>query len=263
VVSLFISQRLQHDSIYVHGLALKGIRLERGRDVEVLEALTVGEIMQTAALPRLHEPDALSDVADLFMRTRHHGLPVMNAADELVGILTVQDLDTALMEHPRETLTVGQVCSRELLVAYPDESIGAAMRRMSAHDVGRLPVVARDQPRRLLGLLRRTDLVRAYDIAVTRRAAMRHRVQQVRLGAFGGVEVEEIVIESSAPCVGHRVCEIAWPRDCILATLRRGRHILIPRGDTMIQAGDVLAVVVEGENRAALQDLCACAPSET
>ncbi len=256
VVSLLLSQRLQRDSIYIRALALKGIRLERGRDVEVLEGLTVSEVMQTAALPTLHESDSVSAVADLFMQTRHHGLPVMNAAEELVGIVTVQDLDRANLEHPRENLTVGQVCSRDLLVAYPDESIGTALRRMSAQDVGRLPVVARDQPRRLLGLLRRNDLVRAYNIALTRRAAMRHRAQQVRLGALGEVNVEEIVIEAGARCVGRKVSEVAWPRDCVLATVRRGRQILIPRGDTIIRAGDVLAVVVEGDKREALQTLC-------
>ena len=125
---------------------------------------------------------------------------------------------------------------------------------MSARDIGQLPVVARDQPRHLLGLLRRTDMVHAYDIALTRRAAMRHRADQVRLGAFGGVGVEEIVIEPGAACVGRRVNEVAWPRNCILATVRRGRHTLIPRGDTMIKAGDVLAVVVEGRASARLLD---------
>jgi CIC family chloride channel protein len=190
------------------------------------------------------------------MRTRHHGLPVANAAGELVGILTVGDIDRAEAEHPDEALTVGQVCSRNLLVAYPDETFGVALRRMGMRDVGRLPVVARDQPRRLLGLLRRTDLVRAYDIALARREAMRHRVQQVRLGAVGGVGVEEVVIEAGAACVGHQIREVTWPRDCILATLRRGRQTIIPRGDTQIEAGDVLAVVVEGETRIVLQDLC-------
>jgi CIC family chloride channel protein len=54
-----------------------------------------------------------------------------------------------------------------------------------------LPVVARDNRRKLLGVLRRTDLVRAYDIALTRRATLRHTAQQVRLGVFTGAHVIE------------------------------------------------------------------------
>jgi CIC family chloride channel protein len=145
-----------------------------------------------------------------------------------------------------------------VLVAYPDETLGAALRRMSVRDVGRLPVVARANPRRLLGVLRRVDMVRAYDVALTRRTAMRHRAHQVRLEAItsANVSVEEIIIEAVAPCAGKRVSEVAWPRDCVLATLRRGRQVLIPRGDTLLQANDVLVVVAEGEAREAVRRLC-------
>jgi CIC family chloride channel protein len=256
IVSLIVSQRLQRDSVYTLGLALKGIRLERGRDLEVLETLTVGEVMQTAALPVLHETDSVGAVTSLFMRTRHHGLPVVDTEDHLVGILTLSDLDQVQQTPDPETLTVGQICSRDLATAFPDETLGAALRRMSARDIGRLPVVARDRPQHLLGLLRRTDMVRAYDIALTRRVAMRHRADQVRLGAFGGVNVEEIVIEAGAPCAGQPLQAIAWPRNCLVASLRRGQQVLLPHGDTLLQSGDVLAVVVEEEARQAVQDLC-------
>ncbi|MFO0794168.1 MAG: CBS domain-containing protein [Candidatus Brocadiaceae bacterium] len=53
----------------------------------------------------------------------------------------------------------------------PDDTISAALRRIGVRDVGQLPVVARKNPRHLVGLLRNTDIARAYDLAVTRRAA--------------------------------------------------------------------------------------------
>lgn len=255
MISLVVSQRIQRDSVYALGLARKGVRLQRGRDVEVLDALTVGEVMQTD-YATVNDTDSLTAAAEVFARTRHHGLPVVTAGGELAGIVTIQDLDRAQTEHAGEALTVGQICTRDLLVAYPDESIGAALRRMGARDVGRLPVVARDNARQLLGMLRRTDLVRAYDIALTRRAKMRHQAQQIRLGTYGGVSVEELVISATAPCANKRVGQVAWPRDCVLASVRRKRQIMIPRGDTMLRADDVLVVVVEGEAREAVRRLC-------
>jgi len=45
-ISLVISQRIQRDSVYAMGLARHGIRLDRGRDVEVMSAITVGEAMR-------------------------------------------------------------------------------------------------------------------------------------------------------------------------------------------------------------------------
>jgi len=94
IVSLLISQRLDRDSVYMKGLARKGIRLERGRDVEVLEGLRVEEVMQTESAT-LRESDTLITASDLLLRTRHHGLPVVNGAGELVGVITVQDIDRA------------------------------------------------------------------------------------------------------------------------------------------------------------------------
>ncbi|MCQ3979930.1 MAG: chloride channel protein [Anaerolineae bacterium] len=254
VVSLLISQRIQPDSVYALGLARKGIRLERGRDVEVLEAITVGEVMRTD-MPVLRETDSLEAAAAVLMQTRHHGLPVLNLAGELTGVFTVQDLEQA-SDPDNPSLTVGQVCTRELLTAYPDEAIGVALRRMGTRDIGRLPVIARDNPRCLVGLLRRADLVRAYDVALTRRAAMRHRAQQVRLGAFSGTYVEEFTIKAGAPCIGHAIHEVTWPGSCIIASIRRGRQVLIPHGDTVIKEGDVLITVIESEVREDLRRLC-------
>ena len=87
---------------------------------------------------------------------------------------------------------------------------------------------------------------------------MQHRAHQVCLGAFlsGGVSVAEVTIEAGAPCAGKRVSEVAWPRDCVIATLQRGRQVLIPHGETVLKTGDVLVVVVEGEARNGLRCLC-------
>ncbi len=254
-ISLVISQRMQHDSVYVHGLARKGIRIQRGRDVEVLQNLTVGEVMQED-VTRLHETDLLKDAADVFMRTRHHGLPVLDADERLIGILTVQDIEHAQTHGGNTNPPIGEICTRELLVTYPDESIGAALRRMGARDVGRLPVVARDDERHLLGVLRRTDMVRAYDIALTRRAAVRHRAHQVRLGAVTDVQVQEVTIAENAPCANRRVSEVTWPRDSVIATLRRGQRVIIPHGDTLLKPGDVLVIAAEGEARQQAHKLC-------
>jgi chloride channel protein, CIC family len=256
VVSLVVSQRLNHDSIYTLGLARKGIRLQRGRDVEVLETVTVGEVMQPAPFTLL-ETDTLSKASELFLATRHHGVPVVDQRDELVGIITIQDLDKIPADNWPSS-TISEACTRDIQVTYPEESIGSALRRMGRQDVGRLPVVSRDNPRHLLGLLRRADLVRAYDAALTRRAAIRHIAHQVRLDAIteSQVSVEEVHIQPGSACDGRLVKEIPWPQDCIITSLRRGREVLIPHGDTLLQAGDLLVAVAERPAKERLHELC-------
>jgi len=259
-VSLAVSQRLAHDSVYTLALARKGIRLERGRDVDVLETITAGEVMQ----PPPHafsEHDSLEHAAELLAAGRHHGLPVLDERGALAGVLTLQDLTKAQGEHADEqpgAMRVGDVCSRRLITVFPDESMGVALRRMGAQDIGRLPVVSRADPAHMLGWLRRSDLLRAYDEALSRRAAQRHRMHQARLGALSGenVRVYEIRIEPGAACDGRRVKEVDWPPNCLLASVRKGRRVEIPHGDTGLKAGDTLVVVVEGSPEEAVGCLC-------
>jgi chloride channel protein, CIC family len=157
---------------------------------------------------------------------------------------------------PDKPTLVGDCCTRKLLVAYPDETLAAALHRLSVRDIGRLPVVARDDPHHLLGMLRRSAMIRAYDLALSRRATLLHKVHQVRLGAVGGIDIEEMVVEAGAPCDEARISEIPWPYECVVATLRRGRQSIIPHGDTVLHAGDVLTVVLEGDAGEIAQALC-------
>jgi CIC family chloride channel protein len=250
-ISLLLSQRIQKDSVYAIGLARHGIRLDRGRDVEVMGAITVGEAMQMGTDVLLETMD-LNTAAEKLAESRHHGLPVVNEAGLLSGILTVQDIEHSSGTH------VSDACTREVEVAFPDETLNMALRRMSHRDVGRLPIVARDNPHRLLGVLRRADVIRAYEIALTRRVAQRHQEHALRLEAMSPprVDVSDVAVEFGAPVEGKRISEIPFPRDCVVASVRRGGQVFIPHGDTILRTGDLLVVVAEGSAREEVIRLC-------
>lgn len=256
VVSMLLSQRLIRDSVYTLGLTRKGIRLERGRDVDVLETITVAEVMQPAPLT-LSETDSLDQVTEIFAETHHHGLPVLNARGKLTGILTTQDL-SRVQDQDTSSMHVADIYTREIITAYPDETIGQALRGMGGRDIGRMPVVSRSDPRQMVGWLRRSDLLRAYDFALTKRASQRHRIHQVRLGATSGgnVRVTEIQIEAGSHCDGKRVKDISWPPSCLVASLRQGRNVVIPHGETILTAGNILVVVTEGDPEELIAPLC-------
>jgi CIC family chloride channel protein len=252
VISLLISRLIEGDSVYMLGLARKGIRIERGRDVEVLERITVNEVM-TGSPPFLQEGMTVKESIDYMTKKRVHGVPVLTKKGEIYGIITMHDIRDADYDHNEK---IGNICSRDLLVTYPDETIGAALRRMSVRDVGRMPVVSHEHPKQLVGLLRRSDAIRAYDIALKRHTLLRHRAQQARLGTFSGVDVQEVAIQPGAECDGLAVRDVAWPRDCVIASVRRGSTLFIPRGETILKAGDALVFVAEGKARKTVETLC-------
>jgi CIC family chloride channel protein len=50
------------------------------------------------------------------------------------------------------------VAVRNPVVAYPDELLSQATTKMLRHKVGRLPVVSREDPRKVVGYLGRTEV---------------------------------------------------------------------------------------------------------
>ncbi len=66
------------------------------------------------------------------------------------------------------------MCTTELVYAYEDEPLAEAVIRMSARGLNQLPVVYRDRPQQVIGLLTQESVALAHSIAKTREALQRH-----------------------------------------------------------------------------------------
>ena len=93
--------------------------------------------------------------------TRHQGLIVLDKEGKLSGVITRGDLLRALDKMPSGEITVGEAGSHKLVVTYPDESLHEALAKMLRHNIGRLPVVERQNPRHAIGYLGRPGVLSA------------------------------------------------------------------------------------------------------
>ncbi|MGE5233205.1 MAG: chloride channel protein [Acidobacteriota bacterium] len=257
VLALVVERALAKESVYTLALAKKGVRIERGRDVEVLSAIRVGEVMESQP-PTLREDETVERASARLAALHRHGLAVVDAAGQLVGVLTLQDIEVAAQNGVER---VSEACTHNPLIAFADESLGDALRRMSVRDIGRLPVVERSDSRRLVGLLRRADVIRAYDLALSRHARVRHRIQHLQLGERGGLDVEEMSVEAGSPSAGQPMRLVPWPAGSLVASVRRHGEVFVPRGDTRLEPGDVLMIVAEEAARDEVRRLCSAADS--
>jgi CIC family chloride channel protein len=260
VVSTLLAEYLNRESIYTIKLVRRGVRLALGRDIDVMQGVFVNEAMTPISdLDVVYSHTSVEDLAQKFDRTRHHGFPVLNVNDELCGVVTLRDLEEALHGGDVSGMTVGDIATKSPVTAYPDEPLWVALKRLGVRDVGRLPVVDRGDPRKLVGVLRRRDVIRAYNLAILRRVDAHQRAERLRLGKLGGTEFVEISIERDSPVVGRKLEEMRLPQDCTLVSVQRGRKVIIPHGDTVITAGDkVIAFATEEcalELREAFEDL--------
>jgi len=154
------------ESIYTLKLSRRGVRLQHGRDADVLQSVCVEDVM-TRLLVNMRPGDSLEEATRVFLRTNRVALTVLDENDRLVGIISLSDLRHATETEGAEGKCVGGVMTRSLITAYPDETLDLILRRMGPGDLSRLPVVLREDPQRLVGVLRRNDLVRAYNLART------------------------------------------------------------------------------------------------
>jgi CIC family chloride channel protein len=251
VLSTFLAEALFKESIYTLKLKLKGISLQGGRDVDVLQGVTVGEVM-TRELHTISTSTTLTELSDVFAQTHRHGLLILDDAGKLWGLVTVTDLDRAVEEkRPRSTVVteIGTPLEK-LMVAHPDETLAEALARMGVRGFGRLPVVSRDDPSRLLGLIRRSDIIRAYNMALARRAELQHRAKRAQLRNLDGTEFVDITLTVNDRAVGKTIQEIAGllPKDSILISIRRDGKMLIPHGNTVFQVGDHLTAFVRTQD---------------
>jgi chloride channel protein, CIC family len=76
--------------------------------------------------------------------------------------VTQSDLLRALEQDPQGTITVLEAGSEPPIVAYADELAHEAMVRMLQHDIGRLPVVSRQNPQQMVGYFNRASLLGAW-----------------------------------------------------------------------------------------------------
>lgn len=97
-------------------------------------------------------------VANLLKRYEVHAMPVVEEG-KLVGIVAKLDAMRSIYQD-RPRASVKEMISSRLVVTYPDESLFDAMDKMIVNHISQLPVVERDKPDRLLGLLALDDVTR-------------------------------------------------------------------------------------------------------
>jgi chloride channel protein, CIC family len=98
----------------------------------------------------------------------HHGFPVVGENGFVLGVLTRRDLAKPKLDTRQ---SVRQLLHRPPVVVYDDLSLREAADHMINHDVGRLPVIDRDHPGVVVGMITRSDLL----------AAQRRRLDEMKL----------------------------------------------------------------------------------
>ena len=218
-----LSKQLSYGSIYTTKLLRRGIDIERPKTSEVLQKLTVADVMHH--YPQLsHGDTVLPQRAD-----SRGGLPSEQALNQLGAVTDV----------------------RRPQALFADETLEQALRQLVLYGHSGLPVLSHDSER-VLGWLTRQNVLSAI---AQRLGASAQEIEQgalageyARPGAkahvhvpstpLNGYDLVEIVIGPRSPALGRRLGEVAWPPGSLAVAVTEDREIVVPGADTELRSGE-------------------------
>jgi H+/Cl- antiporter ClcA len=152
-------------SIMTEKLARRGLLIHQDYETDVLDHVAVAETMDSEP-PTILETIRIGDLADRIAHhdpsvSKHQGICVVDEHGQLKAIVTRGDVLRALDEDPTGNMTVLQAGNTEVVVSYPDESLYEAAAKLLRHNIGRLAIVDRKSPHRVVGYLGRREIMAA------------------------------------------------------------------------------------------------------
>jgi chloride channel protein, CIC family len=153
-----VSSLLMKDTIMTEKIARRGISAPVDYTADFLTQIFVREVA-SYEVASLRGDQTLAEVrawiAEGRPATTHHGFPVVDTELGLVGLVSQRDL---LDPSEPSTKRVRDVVRGPLVVAFEDTTLQEASHLMAREGLGRLPVVNRENPRKVVAILSGSDV---------------------------------------------------------------------------------------------------------
>ncbi|HEU5228168.1 MAG TPA: chloride channel protein [Ktedonobacteraceae bacterium] len=176
------------------------------------------------------------------------GASVLSEQGNLLGVLTIADIERVPPEQ-RGQRRVEEAMNSDVLVVQPDDTLDVALEQLTSHRIGWMPVVEVEpatRNRHLVGRISAQEIVRAY------RKTLEKGSQRMR-GLVEGTVMIETLVEPGMPLCNRPLREAKLPPESVAVSIRRHNELLFPRGDTIIEAGDMVTFLVSPRGEEHLQ----------
>jgi H+/Cl- antiporter ClcA len=162
-VGQLVTVSLMKHTIMTERIARRGIPIGHEYTHDELALIRVAQVMTREVLT-VPAHLGLEDLKQWFaphgIRTKHQGYPVVDPSGRLVGVITRKDVQTAL-DGTAPFAFAGDLVGGPPITVYADDPVRTAADRLVGAGVGRLIVVDRQDPTRIMGILSRSDILEA------------------------------------------------------------------------------------------------------
>lgn len=185
-------------SILTEKVSRRGYHLTREYATDPLEIMFVRDVMRTsivALAADIPEKDLIPALRNVYNQHGQHLYPVLDPAEQLVGVFTRGDLHRLLQKREKNSpaeaelepckQTLARMMKRDPVVCCLDEPLRVVAYRMAESGYTRLPVVERPNSRKLVGMVSLADLLKARTRNL-QEESRRERVLHLRTLFLGG-----------------------------------------------------------------------------
>jgi CIC family chloride channel protein len=171
VVATLIAKQVHDESVYTDHMRLKGLSLRR--EIEQAGAAmdkTVGDLMH-APVPPLRENVPLREIASRFIANSNNFFPVVNARQQLIGLVALQDLKEFLNDEVElDGVIAYDVMRPPPPCLTPDQRLVDALPLVLQCELRNVPVISNPTENRLVGSLSRAEALAIFSEAIAEKS---------------------------------------------------------------------------------------------
>ena len=150
-------------------LLKKGINIVRGHDINILRGMMVADFMERE-YEYIYETSRLRELITKIEESNYPHFPVLNKQGNLVGMFALRDLKHCLPEiEDLAKLTIAaDIMTKNIYCITPDDNLATAFEIFEGKQISMLPVVDANDRNKITGVLKKNELILAYNQKVLR-----------------------------------------------------------------------------------------------
>lgn len=173
ILSSVIASQIRQESIYTMKLIRRGTNIRAGKEVNIMKSLLVKDAM-TKDVATVSENMHLNKLLKYTFSSKYSSFPVVDDSGLLSGIVTFQDFKEVVFEEGLgDLVVVKDISIPNVITITENENLDEALKKIGLRNIEQLPVVDKNNSRKIVGILSRRDVFSAYNKALINRSLIK------------------------------------------------------------------------------------------
>jgi chloride channel protein, CIC family len=137
------------------------IELESDSEINQLRSISIAEYIRED-VKTIPAHATVKELKNYFYNSKIRVFPVVDGNDRLTGIVSFSDFEKIPSIEEKGNLTAKDIATHEVITLLENDNLFMAIKKINEHDFFLLPVVSKHDPKKLVGVISRRDIMSIY-----------------------------------------------------------------------------------------------------